>query len=90
MCSRSTSSATARAFRSSSCRNIRTGGHVAHEYADHASIIKFIERNWGLSTLSKRSRDNLPNPKDRQNNPYVPTNGPAIGDLWSMFDFGDR
>ncbi len=63
------------------------GGHIAHEYADHASIIKFIERNWGLQTLSNRSRDNLPNPKTASTNPYVPTNGPAIGDLWSMFDF---
>jgi phospholipase C len=67
-----------------------TGGHVAHEYGDHASIIKFIERNWNLPTLSKRSRDNLPNPKTTQNNPYVPTNSPAIGDLWSMFQFGER
>jgi phospholipase C len=66
------------------------GGHVAHEYGDHASIIKFIERNWYLPTLSKRSRDNLPNPKTTQNNPYVPTNSPAIGDLWSMFDFGEQ
>ncbi len=64
------------------------GGHVAHEYADHASVTKFIERNWGLPTLSNRSRDNLPNPKTASNNPYVPVNGPAIGDLWSMFDFG--
>jgi phospholipase C len=63
-----------------------TGGNVAHEYADHASIIKFIERNWGLAPLSKRSRDNLPNPKTAAN-PYVPVNRPAIGDLWSMFDF---
>jgi phospholipase C len=23
-------------------------------------------------------------------NPYVPTNMPAIGDLFDMFDFGDR
>jgi len=66
------------------------GGHVAHEYGDHASIIKFIERNWGLQTLSSRSRDNLPNPKTAQGNPYVPTNGPAIGDLWSLFDFDDH
>src|SRR4029077_16729983 len=22
------------------------GGHVAHSYADHVSILKFIERNW--------------------------------------------
>jgi phospholipase C len=63
------------------------GGHVAHQYSDHASIIKFIERNWGLSPLSKRSRDNLPNPETEHNNPYVPKNSPAIGDLWSMFDF---
>jgi phospholipase C len=63
------------------------GGHVAHEYADHASVIKFIERNWGLQSLSNRSRDNLPNPRTKSNNPYVPVNGPAIGDLWSMFDF---
>ena len=30
---------------------------------DHASIMNFIERNWRLSPLSNRSRDNLPNPK---------------------------
>jgi phospholipase C len=38
------------------------GGHVAHSYADHVSILKFIERNWRLEPLSARSRDNLPNP----------------------------
>jgi phospholipase C len=64
-----------------------TGGHVAHEYADHASVIKFIERNWQLDKLSKRSRDNLPNPITYDDNPYVPVNRPAIGDLWSMFKF---
>jgi phospholipase C len=31
-------------------------GFVDHTYADHASILKFIERNWGLSPLSARSR----------------------------------
>jgi len=64
-----------------------TGGHVKHEYADHASIIKFIERNWNLPRLSNRSRDTLPNPVTAEANPYVPTNRPAIGDLWSMFNF---
>ena len=64
-----------------------TGGHVAHEYSDHASIVKFIERNWDLPRLSGRSRDNLPNPKTEGGNAYVPVNRPAIGDLWSMFDF---
>ncbi|MGJ0506230.1 MAG: alkaline phosphatase family protein [Methylocystis sp.] len=62
------------------------GGHVAHEYADHASILKFIERNWSVAPLSNRSRDNLPNPQTGDN-PYVPLNRPAIGDLWSMFQF---
>ena len=63
------------------------GGHVSHEYSDHASVVKFIEKNWDLRPLSDRSRDNLPNPKTERNNPYVPVNRPAIGDLTSMFDF---
>lgn len=65
-------------------------GHVDHEYQDHASILKFIEKNWGLNPLSNRSRDNLPNPVASKNNPYVPLNRPAVGDLMSMFDFGSR
>src|SRR3984893_943544 len=66
------------------------GGHVSHEYSDHASIIKFIERNWDLPKLSSRARDNLPNPKTSDDNPYVPTNRPALGDLFGNFQFGDR
>ncbi|MCU6435180.1 alkaline phosphatase family protein [Undibacterium sp. Jales W-56] len=62
-------------------------GHVDHTYYDHASIAKFIERNWGLSPLSARSRDNLPNPIIDKRNPYVPLNRPAIGDLMNLFDF---
>jgi phospholipase C len=64
------------------------GGHVSHEYSDHASVVKFIERNWKLGTLSTRTRDNLPNPKTSDENPYVPQNCPAIGDLWGNFSFG--
>ena len=65
-----------------------TGGHVSHVYGEHSSFVKFIERNWKLSgTLSERSRDNLPNPIQGQSNPYVPTNMPAIGDLFDMFRF---
>ena len=66
------------------------GGHVSHEYGDHASIVKFIERNWQLSKLSNRSRDNLPNPQTSDDNPYVPQNRPAIGELWGNFSFADR
>jgi phospholipase C len=67
-----------------------TGGHVVHSYNDHVSILKFIERNWRLDPLTGRSRDNLPNPRARKEDPYVPVNSPAIGDLFDMFDFGRR
>jgi phospholipase C len=66
------------------------GGRVAHEYSDHASVVKFIERNWQLPKLSKLTRDNLPNPKTSEKNPYVPVNGPAIGDLFGNFRFGEH
>ncbi len=65
-----------------------TGGHVSHAYSDHASVVKFIEANWGLPTISSRSRDNLPNPITKPDNPYVPVNGrPAISDLMPAFHF---
>jgi acid phosphatase len=64
-------------------------GHVDHTYYDHASILKFIERNWRFPPLSASSRDNLPNPVVNGPDPYVPTNRPAIGDLMGLFDFGD-
>jgi phospholipase C len=64
-----------------------TGGNIAHAYSDHASLLKFIERNWNFGPLTDRSRDNLPNPKSSNNNPYVPTNMPAIDDLFDAFDF---
>ncbi len=60
-------------------------GYVDHTYYDHASILKFIERNWDMPPLSARSRDNLPNPIHDQAAPYVPKNRPAIGDLMNLF-----
>ncbi len=63
------------------------GGRVVHTYTDHVSILKFIERKWGLNPLTGRSRDNLPNPIARDDDPYVPANMPAIGDLFDMFHF---
>ncbi len=63
-----------------------TGGHISHTYADHASPNKFIERNWSLPPITKRSRDNLPDPVTNAN-PYVPVNSPAIGDLFDLFQF---
>jgi phospholipase C len=62
-------------------------GFISHTYTDHVSILKFIERNWNLSPLSGRSLDQLPDPVSRRNNPYVPTNSPAIGDLFDLFNF---
>src|SRR5712664_897471 len=64
------------------------GGRISHDYSDHVSILKFIERNWNLGTVSNRSRDNLPNPITDSDNPYVPNNTPAIGDLFDLFNFG--
>jgi len=64
-----------------------TAGHISHQYNDHVSIDKFIEYNWGLPPITGRSRDNLPNPITTTNNPYVPTNSPAIGDLTDLFTF---
>ena len=61
-------------------------GYISHEYADHVSILKFIEKNWQIGPVSYRSRDNFPNPVTLAN-PYIPTNGPAISDLFDLFDF---
>jgi len=65
-------------------------GTIDHAYGDHGSILKFIEKNWNLKPLSPRSRENLPNPIASPDNPYVPSNGPAIGDLTTVFDFTHR
>ena len=61
--------------------------HISHVYSDHVSIIKFIERNWKLGTITARSRDNFPNPVASGSSPYVPVNTPAISDLFDMFNF---
>ncbi len=64
-----------------------TGGKIDHNYGDHVSLLKFIERNWRLKPITHRSRDNLPNPVTVWTNPYVPTNSPALSDLFDAFDF---
>jgi phospholipase C len=63
-------------------------GHISHDYADHVSVLKFIEHNWSLPTISDRSRDNLPNPTyNKAISPYAPTNSPALSDLFDLFNF---
>jgi len=64
-----------------------TPGHISHTYADHVSILKFIEANWHLAPVTTRSRDNFPNPIATKANPYVPLNSPAIGNLMDLFSF---
>jgi phospholipase C len=62
-------------------------GRISHDYSDHVSILKFIERNWSMPPVTRRSRDNFPNPVVSHDNPYVPLNSPALGDLFDLFDF---
>ena len=64
-----------------------TPGHISHAYADHVSILKFIERNWSIPPVTARSRDNFANPITAPGNPYVPTNSPAITDMFDLFTF---
>ncbi len=64
-------------------------GHISHTYTDHVSVLKFIEANWGLKPVTNRSRDNFPNPRASEHNPYVPLNSPAIGDLMDLFSFDE-
>jgi phospholipase C len=66
---------------------LRAQGFISHQYADHVSILKFIERNWRLVPVTYRSRDNFPNPVSLPDNPYVPLNTPALDDLFDFFTF---
>ena len=52
-------------------------GFVDRTCYDHVSILKFIEANWKLPPVSKRSCDNL-HPLHLAHEPYRPLNGPAI------------
>ncbi len=61
-------------------------GYISHQYADHVSILKFIERNWGLRPVTGRSRDNFPNPVQPAGS-YAPVNAPALDDLFDFFRF---
>jgi phospholipase C len=65
--------------------------HISHDYTDHVSILKFIERNWNLPKISNRSRDNYPNPVyDPKGSNYAPVNSPALGDLFDLFSFSTQ
>jgi acid phosphatase len=62
--------------------------YIDHTYNNHASLLKFIERNWRLEPLSTRSRDNHPVPVTTSADLYRPINKtPTMGDLMTMFEF---
>ena len=63
------------------------GAGMLHSYSDHVPFEKFVEANWRLGTISRWSRDNLPDPVSSHANLYVALNSPAIGDLMDMFRF---
>ena len=63
-------------------------GHISHAYGDHVSILKFIERNWRLPPDHPPQPGQLPESEVTGDNPYVPVNSPALGDLFDLFDFG--
>ena len=47
-------------------------------------------RQTGADPVTKRSRDNIPIQLLRPDNPYVPTNSPAIDDLFDLFNFNQN
>jgi len=53
-------------------------GHISHAYADHVSVLKFIERNWYLNPVTNRSRNNFPNPILREAAPMFPRTVPQL------------
>ena len=65
-----------------------TGGHISHDYTDHVSILKFIERNWGLQPVTDRSRDNLPNPIAERQQPVRAGQHAGHRRSVRLFDFG--
>jgi phospholipase C len=67
---------------------LRADGYISHRYADHVSILKFIERNWNLPPVTRRSRDNFPNPVQIFGS-YAPINAPALDDLFDFFNFNN-
>ena len=69
---------------------LRDGARAVDEQRDRCESDRercrfAVERH--LHPLTDRSRDNLPNPRMRSDEAYVPANMPALSDLFDMFDF---
>jgi len=76
-----------RSGRLGATRTHGSGQHRAAGRTGHRAELRLIERNWSLQTITRRSRDNLPNPIVNATNPYAPTNMAALTDLFDVFDF---
>ena len=44
-------------------------GHISHDYSDHVSILKFIERNWNLTSGDKPQPGQFPQPDHKPGQP---------------------
>jgi phospholipase C len=73
----------------------RRGPIVSRKPADHVSMLKFIERAWGLPTLASRNHTfDTSTPSGGNYNtggaPAPPRDGyPALSDLFDLFEFDD-
>jgi phospholipase C len=73
----------------------RRGPIVSRKPADHVSMLKFIERAWGLPTLASRNHTfDISTPTGGNYNaggaPAPPRDGyPGLSDLFDLFDFDD-
>ena len=69
----------------------RRGATSSHEYSDHVSILKFIERNWRLSAGVQPQPRQLSRTRSTASTTRTcRVNSPAIGDLFDMFNFPDQ
>ena len=64
-----------------------TGGKVNHGYADHVSILKFIEKNWSLRRSPAAAATTCRTRRPPRTTRTSRSNSPALTDLWDAFDF---
>jgi len=63
---------------------------ISLQFSFVGTLANAIERNWRLGTISGRSRDNLPNPKASDGNPYVPKTLPRLAICLTCFNFSQK
>src|ERR1700688_22289 len=60
---------------------------IEGEYAREARSIYSSTIGVEINHIYAPERDNFPNPTATKSNPYVPTNSPALDDLFDAFNF---